>query len=115
MPRKKVKVSKATPRKATLPDVEQRLPMAKELPALKSLNAGKEKVWRGKIARLRIYDQPGSTGRKVFAYKALGSNSSYVGYSDDPNMIHALFAARDNDTAVTGYSNQQCKIEWMDY
>jgi hypothetical protein len=101
--------------KAAAKDFEINRPSSKEYPALKSINAGKEKVWSGEIGRLRIYDQPGSTGKKVFAYTAPGSNSDYVGYSDDPNMIHALFAARDNGESVMGYTNEQHRIEWMDY
>lgn len=30
-------------------------------------------------------------------------------------MIKALFLARDNGNAVTGFTNSACKIEWMDY
>jgi hypothetical protein len=90
-------------------------PLAREFPLLKGSSAGCEKVWTGTIARLRIYDQPGSTGNKVFVYLAPGANSNYVGYSADANMIHALFLARDNGNTVTGYTNNQCRIEWLDY
>ena len=76
---------------------------------------GCEKVWSGSIARLRIYDQPGSTGKVVFAYVAPGGAANYVGFSDDPNMIHALFLARDNGRSITGFTNASCKIEWIDY
>jgi len=86
-----------------------------QLPILKASGTGCEKVWSGTIARLRIYDQPGSTGKKVFAYVSPGANTNYVGYSEDPNMIEALFRARDNGNAVQGYTNAQCRIEWMDY
>jgi hypothetical protein len=88
---------------------------ATQLPALKATKAGCQKVWSGTIARLRIYDQPGSTGNKVFAYVAPGHNTNYVGYSEDPNVIQALFLARDNGNAVQGFTNAQCRIEWMDY
>ncbi len=91
------------------------LPSEKELPAIKSISSGKAKVWNGKIGRLRIYDQPESTGKKVFAYKAPGENGNYVGYSDDPDIIQALFSARDNGKAISGYTNNQCRIEWIDY
>lgn len=57
----------------------------------------------------------GSTGKKVFAYLAPGGNVNYVGYSDDRNVIHALFLARDNGRAVMGYTNSSCRIEWLDY
>jgi hypothetical protein len=90
-------------------------PLEKELPELKAKSAGCQRVWQGQIARLRIYDQPGSTGKKVFAYKAPGHNKDYVGWSDDRNVIHALFLARDNDRPVQGYTNSQCRIEWLDY
>ena len=91
------------------------LPLAKEFPLLKSKSSGCEKVWTGTIARLRIYDQPASTGNKVFVYLAPGSNSNYVGYTADANVIKALFLARDNGNTVTGYTNNQCRIEWLDY
>jgi hypothetical protein len=90
-------------------------PSVKELPELKVSSSGCEKVWSGIIARLRIYDQPATTGKKVFAYLSPGSNNNYIGYSDDPNMIHALFLARDNANQIQGYTNSKCKIEWMDY
>ncbi|MBN2527813.1 MAG: hypothetical protein JXR76_15595 [Deltaproteobacteria bacterium] len=122
MPRKKSTVKTKTATKKTAPkgnaapkEVELNQPSIKELPALKSLNAGRTKAWSGVIARLRIYDQPGSTGKKVFAYKSPGTNSDYVGYSDDRNMIQALFLARDNGQSVTGYTNEQHRIEWLDY
>ena len=90
-------------------------PTTEELPVLKATAASCEKVWRGIVARLRIYDQPASTGKKVFVYTSPGSNSNYVGYSDDPNVIQALFLARDNENTIQGYTNSSCKIEWVDY
>ena len=91
------------------------VPSVKEFPELKVTSSGCEKVWSGVIARLRIYDQPGSTGKKVFAYISPGHNKDYVGYSDDPNMIHSLFLARDNGNTIQGYTNSKCRIEWIDY
>jgi len=90
-------------------------PPKQEYPFLTAVSTGCKKVWNGQIARLRIYDQPGSTGNKVFAYKTPGSNADYVGYSDDSNVIKALFLARDNQNSITGYTNEYCKIEWIDY
>ena len=101
MARKKLKIAKG--------------PTTKELPLLKATAGGCAKVWQGNIARLRIYDQPGSTGKKVFAYISPGSNAKYVGYTDDPNMIKALFLARDNGHGIQGYRNSSCRIEWIDY
>ena len=72
-------------------------------------------VWSGTLARLRIYNQPSSTGKRVFAYRTPGFNTDYIGNSDDPNMVNALFLARDNGRVVTGYTNTSCTIEWMDY
>ena len=86
-----------------------------ELPGVLAVSSGCEKVWNGSIGRLRVYDQPGSTGKKVFAYVAPGHNANYVGWSDDPNVIHALFLARDNGQSLTGYTNANCRIEWLDY
>lgn len=91
------------------------LPSVKELPELKASLASCEKVWSGVIARLRIYDQPDSTGKKVFAYVSPGQNKDYVGYTDDPNIIHALFHARNNENTIQGYTNSRCRIEWLDY
>ncbi|HEV7859080.1 MAG TPA: hypothetical protein VGO91_10730 [Pyrinomonadaceae bacterium] len=90
-------------------------PSERELPGVSATSTGCNKVWSGSIGRLRIYDQPDSTGKKVFAYVAPGSNSDYIGYSDDPNVINALFLARDNARSITGYTNANCKIEWLDY
>ena len=88
-------------------------PSQKELPS--GINAGCEKVWSGSIGRLRVYDQPGSTGKKVFAYVEPGANANYVGWSDDRNVVHALFLARDNGRGIMGYTNDACRIEWLDY
>ena len=90
-------------------------PSPSELPELAATSAACGKVWSGVIARLRIYDQPGSTGKKVFAYIAAGKNDDYVGASNDPNVIHSLFLARENGNYIQGYTNPQCRIEWLDY
>lgn len=90
-------------------------PTKRELPEISASARGCEKVWKGTIARLRIYDQPASTGKKVFAYLSPGNNTNYVGCSDDPNMIKALFLARDNGNSIQGYTNSKCRIEWIDY
>lgn len=63
-----------------------------------------------KIARLRIYND----GR-VFAYKAPGHNIDYIGHTTDSNMINALFMARNSGNSVTGYTDNLCKIVWLDY
>jgi hypothetical protein len=68
-------------------------------------------VWSGSIARLRIYH---STGR-VFAYKSPGANANQVGFTDDPNLIHALFLARDNGRSILGYTNNDGSIGFIDY
>lgn len=92
-----------------------RLASGQELPELESTSSGCEQVWSGSVGRLRVYDQPGSTGKKVFVYLEPGTNDDYVGWSDDPNMIEALFRARDGGAAVQGFTNERCRIEWMDY
>ncbi len=103
-------------RKAATPKIDSsKAPRENEMPAIKAFAVGCEKVWHGNIGRLRIYDQPASTGKKVFVYLAPGANSDYVGYTDDPNMIKAVFLARDNGRGVQGYTNASCRIEWMDY
>jgi hypothetical protein len=68
-------------------------------------------VWSGAIARLRIYH---STGR-VFAYKAPGTNADGVGSTDDPNLIHTLFLARDNGRVISGYTSDDGSIGFIDY
>jgi hypothetical protein len=71
-------------------------------------------VWSGKITRLRVYDKQTSNG-KVFAYKAPGTNTDYVGNSDDPNIVNALFLARNNGRSITGYTDANNRIGWLDY
>jgi hypothetical protein len=66
-------------------------------------------VWHGSIARLRVYS---STGM-VQAFKAPGTNDDLVGFTNDPNIIRALFLARDNGRPIWGYSGP--RIEWLDY
>ncbi len=68
-------------------------------------------VWTGSIARLRVYVSTGT----VFAYKAPGDNADAVGITDDPNVIRALFLARDNGRSITGYTDDIGKIGWLDY
>jgi hypothetical protein len=109
---KKMAVKKMAVKKARAVPV---IPSAKELPGINVSATGCEKVWKGSVARLRIYDQPATTGKKVFAYLSPGNNSNYVGYSDDPNMIKALFLARDNGNEIQGYTNSKCRIELIDY
>lgn len=90
-------------------------PLQTELPAVSAVSAGCQRVWSGSIARLRVYDQPASTGKKVFAYTAPGSNANYVGHTDDHNIVHVLLLARDNGRSITGFTNASCRIEWIDY
>ena len=68
-------------------------------------------VWNGRIARLRVY----VSTRRVFAYLAPGNNDNYVGSTDDPNTIHALFLARDNGRVVWGYTDDNWNIGVLDY
>jgi len=49
------------------------------------------------------------------AYKAPGTNSDGVGTTDDPNIIRALFLARDNARVITGYTDNSGRIGWLDY
>jgi hypothetical protein len=73
--------------------------------------ASLDAVWTGSIARLRIYHSVGT----VIAYKAPGHNSDAVGDTDDPTIIHALFIARDNGRSITGYTDSNGHINWLDY
>jgi hypothetical protein len=68
-------------------------------------------AWSGSIARLRIYH---STGL-VFAYKAPGANANQVGVTDNPNLIRALFLARDNGRFIWGYTYDDGSIGFIDY
>jgi hypothetical protein len=68
-------------------------------------------VWSGRIARLRIYHSPG----RVFAYKAPGTNADQVGFTDDPNLIRALFLARDNERSISGFTSAGGSIDFVDY
>lgn len=89
-------------------------PSNKELPLVRTVSSC-QKSWHSTIGRLRVYDQPGTVGKKVFVYVAPGKESNYVGYTDDPTMIKALFLARDNGNPVIGYTNASCRIEFLDY
>jgi hypothetical protein len=68
-------------------------------------------VWSGRIARLRVY----VSTKKVFAYKAPGRNADFIGSTDDPNTIHALFLGRDNGRSMLGYTDDNNNIVWLDY
>ena len=80
----------------------------------KSLISGCQKVWTGTVARTRIYNQPNTTGNKVYAYIGSGSNNDYIGWTDNTDMIKVLFKTI-NSSKLTGYTNSSCKIEWIDY
>lgn len=85
-----------------------KIKMSQPYPAVEVANASTG-VWNGSIARLRVYS---STGM-VQAFKAPGTNDDLVGFTTDPNIIRALFLARDNGRPIWGYSNPG--IEWLDY
>lgn len=72
-------------------------------------------TWTGKIERLRIYNQ--GSNKNVFAYITPGNNDSYVGSTNNANMIDALFQNRNdtNGTQIQGYTDSDCKIQWIDY
>ena len=73
--------------------------------------AGPTGVWFGSIARLRLYvSQPGL----VYAFKAPGTNDDFIGTTDDPDIIRALFLARDNGRPIDGYTENN-SIVWLDY
>ena len=85
-----------------------KIKLSQPYPAIAVVNASIG-VWHGSIARLRVYS---STGM-VQAFKAPGTNDDLVGFTNDPNIIRALFLARDNGRAIWGYSGPS--IEWLDY
>jgi hypothetical protein len=66
-------------------------------------------VWSGSIGRLRLY-----ASGLVYAFKAPGNNDNLIGTTDDPNMVRALFLARDNARQIVGYT-ENAKILWLDY
>lgn len=98
-----------------MPKKRMMVPMAEPVVQAYFASSVAGKVWSGRIKRLRIYNQPDSTGNRVFAYLDPGHNENYVGNSMDPNMIRALFSACDNGRSVTGCSNEEFTIEWLDY
>ena len=49
----------------------------------------------------------------VQAFKSPGNNDDLVGFTNDPNIIRALFLARDNGRPIWGCSDSS--IEWLDY
>src|SRR5262249_16648640 len=69
-------------------------------------------VWSGSIGRLRLYrSNPGL----VYAFKSPGTNDNFIGTTDDPDMVRALFLARDNGRTIWGYSDDNQGIVWLDY
>ncbi len=71
------------------------------------------KVWSGYIQRLRIYDDNG--GKRVFVFLSPGSSAGYVGYTDDANLISALYQAQLHGHILSGYSNATYQIQFIDY
>jgi hypothetical protein len=71
-------------------------------------------VWTGSIGRLRIWDSQTSNGT-VFVYKSPGNNSDQVGITTDANIFKALLLARDNGRSVTGFTDRNGRISWVDY
>ncbi|MGA8960488.1 MAG: hypothetical protein WB475_09775 [Pseudolabrys sp.] len=85
-----------------------KIKMSQPYPAIEVVSASVG-VWHGSIARLRVYS---STGM-VQAFESPGTNDDLVGFTNDPNIIRALFLARDNGRPIWGYSDSG--IEWLDY
>jgi hypothetical protein len=85
-----------------------KIKMSQPYPAIEVVSASVG-VWHGSIARLRVYSPTGM----VQAFKSSGTNNDLVGFTNDPNIIRALFLARDNGRPIWGYSDSS--IEWLDY
>ena len=66
-------------------------------------------IWSGRIGRLRWY-----SGETLHAFLAPGSTDNWIGTTDDPTMMQALFLARDNGRWVLGYTGNNV-ISFIDY
>ncbi len=70
-------------------------------------------VWNGTIERIRVQQTSNETVARVYIYP--GSNSEYVGYVSSDFMFKAFVAAKEKMTQVTGYTDANCNIQWLDF
>ena len=71
-------------------------------------------VWSGTVERLRVQEQAsGETVMRLYVHP--GNNADYAGYVTSEFMADVLMKAKDKDVEVTGYTDSQCKIKWVDY
>ncbi len=71
-------------------------------------------VWSGTIDRVRVQQQNDGTV-VVRAYIAPGSNGEYAGYTSNGLMANTLIKGQDGMKEVTGYSDANCQIKWVDF
>ena len=70
-------------------------------------------VWNGTVERLRVQEQAsGETVVRLYLHP--GNNADYAGYTTSEFMVDALHKAKDGQIEVTGYTDDKCKIKWMD-
>jgi len=70
-------------------------------------------VWTGNVERLRAQLQSNDESM-VRLYLHPGNNADYAGYTASDFMVEVLMKAKDNDTQVTGYTDDKCVIKWVD-
>ena len=70
-------------------------------------------VFNGTVERLRVQEQAsGETVVRLYMYP--GTNSEYAGYTTSDHMVKILAMAKKDQNEITGYTDDKCKIKWVD-
>jgi hypothetical protein len=70
-------------------------------------------VFNGTVERLRVQEQAsGETVVRLYMYP--GTNAEYAGYTTSDFMVKILAMAKKDQNEITGYTDDQCKIKWVD-
>lgn len=70
-------------------------------------------VFNGTVERLRVQEQSnGDTVVRLYMYP--GNNAQYAGYTTSDFMVKVLAMAKKDQNEITGYTDEQCKIKWVD-
>ncbi len=70
-------------------------------------------VYNGTVERLRVQEQAnGETVVRLYTYP--GTNAEYAGYTSSEQFVKVLLAAKKSQTEITGYTDEQCRIKWID-
>ncbi len=73
-----------------------------------------DQVWRGSVERLRVQEQAsGEVLMRLYVYP--GNNSEYAGYSSSYYMVETLLQAKRTQAELTGYTDKNCRIKWIDF